>query len=161
QPLRDLAVTGFRQRLPEEEALWHLVARHFWRKERRQLRLADGSRALARHADSNADLAPERVGHPQHGDLADRRMSQNLFLDLARIDVGAARNVHVGGAAGDVDKAFRVDMAEIAGTEPAVAKRLRVRIRVVVIAGEHGGTDDADLTGLERFEFTPVVALDR
>src|SRR6266545_6333125 len=93
QPLRNLAVAGFRQRLPEEEALRHLVTRHLRRQERRQLRLAHRGCALARDADGNADLAPERVGHAEHGDLADRRMGENLLLDLARIDVGAARDV--------------------------------------------------------------------
>src|SRR5581483_10606740 len=32
QPFRDLAIAGLRQRLPEEEALRHLVARHLWRE---------------------------------------------------------------------------------------------------------------------------------
>src|SRR5439155_14726113 len=65
------------------------------------------------------------------------------------------------GAAGDVDKTLVVHVAEIAGTKPAVAKRLRVSFGVVVIAGEHGRTDHADLAGLERFQLAPVVALDR
>src|SRR5216684_8265268 len=52
-------------------------------------------------------------------------------------------------------------MAEIAGAEPAVAEGFRVGLRVVVIAGKHGGPDDADLAGLERFEFASVIALDR
>src|SRR4051794_20134428 len=52
-------------------------------------------------------------------------------------------------------------MAEVAGTKPAVAKRLRVGLGVVVVAGEHAGPDDTDLAGLERFQFAPVVALDR
>jgi hypothetical protein len=52
-------------------------------------------------------------------------------------------------------------LAEIAGAEPAVAERLRIGLGVVVIAGEHGGTDHADLAGLERLQLAPVVALDR
>src|SRR5689334_14193759 len=88
QPLRNLAVAGLRQCLPEEEALRHLVARHLRRQERRQLRLAHDSSAFARDADGNADLAPERVGHTEHGDLANRRVGENLLLDLARVDVG-------------------------------------------------------------------------
>ena len=117
--------------------------------------------ALARDADGDADLAPDRIGHAEHRDLADRGMGQDLLLDLARIDVGAAGDVHVGGAAGDVDKTFLVHVAEIAGAEPAVAKRLRVGLGIVVIAGEHGGTDHADLAGLERLQFAAVIALDR
>ena len=137
QPFRDFAVAGFRQRLPEEEAFRHLVARHLWREEARHLGFGHGSGALARHADGDADFAPDRIGHAEHRDLADAGMGQDLLLDLARIDVGAAGDVHVGGAAGDVDKAFRVHVAEIAGAEPAVAKRFRVGVGVVVVAGEH------------------------
>src|SRR5205085_10610050 len=88
-------------------------------------------------------------------------MGENLLLDLSRIDVGAAGDVHVGSTAGDVDKPLLVHMAEIAGTKPAVAKRLRVGFGVVVIAGEHGGADDADLAGLKGFKFAAVIALDR
>src|SRR5215204_1919738 len=39
QPLRNLAVAGFRQRLPEEEAFRHFVARYLRRQECSQLRL--------------------------------------------------------------------------------------------------------------------------
>src|SRR6185312_16592569 len=63
QPLRNLAVAGLRQRLPEEESLRHLVTRHLGRQERRQLRLAHDASALARDADGDPHLAPERVGH--------------------------------------------------------------------------------------------------
>src|SRR5258708_40034534 len=68
QPLRNLAVAGFRQRLPEEEALRHLVTRHLRRQECGELRLAHRGCALARDADGDADLAPERVGHAADGD---------------------------------------------------------------------------------------------
>src|SRR5947208_2496156 len=88
-------------------------------------------------------------------------MGQDLLLDLARIDVGAAGDVHVGGAAGDVDKTLVVDMAEISGAEPAVAKRLGVGVGVIIITGEYRGTDHADLAGLEGLELAAVIALDR
>src|SRR5262245_37538153 len=81
QPLWNLAIAGFRQRLPEEEAFWHFVARHLRGQERGELRFAHGGSALARDADGNADLAPERVGHAEDCDLADRRMGENLLLD--------------------------------------------------------------------------------
>src|SRR5437879_4475259 len=56
QPLRNFAVARLRQRLPEEEPLRHLVARHLWQQERGQLRLAHRSSALTRDADGDADL---------------------------------------------------------------------------------------------------------
>src|SRR6202011_846728 len=122
---------------------------------------ADGLRPFARDADGDADLTPDRIGHTEHGDLTHAGMRENLLLDLPRIDVGAAGDVHVGGAAGDVDEAFFVDMAEIAGAEPAVAKRLRIGVGIVVIAGEHCRPDHADLAGLERLQLAASVVLDR
>src|SRR5581483_7068086 len=52
----NLAVAGFRQGVPEEEALGHLVARHLWPEECRHLGLAQGLGPLAGHADGDADL---------------------------------------------------------------------------------------------------------
>src|SRR5262249_16144035 len=137
----DLAIAGFRQRLPEEEPFWHLVARHLRREERRHLRLADGLRPFARDADGDTHLAPGRAGHAEDGDLADGGMRQYLLLDLARIDVGATGDVHVRRAAGDVEKPLLVHVAEIAGAEPAIAKRLRVRFGIVVVASEYRRAD--------------------
>ncbi len=88
-------------------------------------------------------------------------MGEDFLLHLARIDVGSAGDVHVGGAASDIDKAFCIHVAEIAGAEPAIAKRLGVGLGVAVVAGEHAGADDADLTGLERLQFAAVITLDR
>src|SRR6478735_10396901 len=90
QPLRYLAVTRFRQRVPEEETLRHLVARHLRSEKCCQLGFAHRACALARYADGDADLAPERVGHAEHRHLADPWMREDLLLDLARIDVGSA-----------------------------------------------------------------------
>ena len=88
-------------------------------------------------------------------------MCQDLLLDLARIDVGAAGDVHVRGPAGDVEEAFLVHVAEIAGAEPAVAECFRVGVRVVVVAGEHGRTADADLARLTSGQLAAAVVLDR
>ena len=99
-------------------------------------------------ADRHADLAPGLVRHAQDRDLGDGRVGQDLLLGLARIDVGAARDVHVRGPAGDVEEALLIHVSEIAGAEPAIAERFRVGVRVVVVAGEHGRTADADLTRL-------------
>src|SRR5437879_8228793 len=52
-------------------------------------------------------------------------------------------------------------MAKIAGAEPASAKSLGVGLGIIVVAGEDAGADDADLAGLERFQFASVIALDR
>ena len=112
------------------------------------------------NADGNAGLAPGGVRHAENGCFGNGRMREDLLLDLARIDVGAARDVHVGGAAGDVDEALLVHMAEVAGAKPAVAERFRIRFRVVEIAGEDGRPDDADLARLKRRKLAALVVLD-
>src|ERR1700687_4161366 len=52
-------------------------------------------------------------------------------------------------------------MAEIAGAEPAVAGGFGVGIGIIEIPRENAGADNADLAGLERFEFAPLIVLDR
>ena len=88
-------------------------------------------------------------------------MGEDFLLYLPRIDVRSARYVHVRGAAGDVDKTFFVHVAEVTGAKPAIAERFCVGFRIVIVAGENPGTDDADLAGLKRFQFASVIALDR
>ncbi len=125
-------------------------------------RLGDRVDALARATQTATPTSPQNgSGTPEHRDLTNRGMRQQLLLDLARIDVRAAGDVHVGRAAGDVDEALLIDVAEVAGPEPAVAERLRIGLGIVVVAGEYAGTDHADLTGLVRFQLAAVVTLDR
>src|SRR5664279_3725196 len=73
----------------KEKPLRHFVARHLGGQEGGEFKFAHNSRALARHADGNADLAPERVGHADDRDLADAGMGEDLLLDFARIDIGS------------------------------------------------------------------------
>src|SRR3546814_11244584 len=63
---------------------------------------------------------------------------RSQLLRLARIDGGAAGDVHVGGAPGDVEKAALVEAAEVAGVEPALLQRLGIGLRIIVVAGEDG-----------------------
>ena len=84
EALRHLAIAGFRQGIPEQEALGHLVASDLGAEEIGDLGFR---RVLARpvDADRDADLAPDRIGHAEHGDLGDRRMGQDLLLSLIHI----------------------------------------------------------------------------
>ena len=158
--LRHFAVAGLWQSVPEEHPLRHLVAGDPGRHPGQQLRLIDGG-AGARDADRDADLAPDGIGHAEHRDLGDGRVGQDLLLDLARVDVGAAGDVFVGGPAGNIQVAFGIHVADIAGQEPAIAERLGVGFRVVVVAGEYGRPDDADLAGLARRQLAAFGVLDR
>src|SRR5689334_14773173 len=89
--------------------------------------------------------SPQVVRHAEHRDLGDRRMLEDLFLDLPRIHVGAARDVHVRLAAGDIDESFRIHAPEVASAEPAIAEGLCIGLRIVVITGENRRATDADL----------------
>ena len=101
-------------------------------------------------ADRDANFAPGLVRHAKDGDLGDRRVGQDLLLDLARVHVRAAGDVHVGGAAGDVEEALLIHVPEIAGAEPAIPERFRVGVGIVVVPGEHRRAADADLPRLAR-----------
>src|SRR5918996_813906 len=64
-------------------------------------------------------LAPLGVRLADHRHLGDRRMAQQHLLDLARVDVGAARDDQVLGAVAQREEAVRVDRADVAGVQPA------------------------------------------
>src|SRR3546814_16113449 len=72
-------------------------------------------------------------------------MGQQQLLRLARIDVGAAGDVHVRSAPGDVEAALRVETTEGAGVEPDVLQRLGIGLGIVVVSGTDGGAAHADL----------------
>ena len=83
-----------------------------------------------------------------HGGLQHRRMGEQHLLDLARVDVGAARDDQVLRAIFQRDEPIGIDGAEIARPQPAIAQRLRVGGIVVPVAVHHaiaGGDDLADL----------------
>ena len=61
------------------------------------------------------------VGNADHRHVGDRRMAEQRVLDFGRIDVLAAGDDHVLHAVVDVEVAVRVEIAGVAGVEPAVA----------------------------------------
>ena len=60
-------------------------------------------------------LAPFVVGNPDDDDLAHVRVRREHVLDLARIDVVAAGDDHVGGTIDEIEKAGFVKAADVAG----------------------------------------------
>ncbi|KAF1852476.1 hypothetical protein Lal_00037208 [Lupinus albus] len=126
----------------------------------RQQGLAIG--VLAGLADDHRQpaLAPLGIGHAQHRHFGDGRMRQQGFLDLARIDVGAARDIHVRGTSGDVEEAILVHMPEVAGMEPVMLEGLGIGLRIVVIAHEDSRSAHTDFTGLEGGQFLSIVVQD-
>jgi hypothetical protein len=55
-------------------------------------------------------------------------VAQQHFLDLARIDVGAAADDHVLGAVLQRQEAVGIEAADVAGMQPATAQRRRRRL---------------------------------
>ena len=96
------------------------------------------ARTRPQHHHGPHRLAPVRIGHADHRDFAHRRVLRHRLLDFAAVDVLAARDDHVLLAVDEVQVALVVDVADVAGVHPAVAQRLRGRIRVVPVA-EHRG----------------------
>ena len=91
-------------------------------------------RALAEHDDRGDRLDPDRVGHGDHRDFRDCRVSEQGVLDLAARDEDAARVDDVLHAIDDVEISFRVKVADVAGVEPAALEGLAGLLRLVPVA---------------------------
>ena len=93
--------------------------------------LACSATTTSRSVPVRGSLDAERgdAAAPDPGYFGDR------FLDLLRVDVAAAGDDHVLGAAGDEEVAVVVDEAEVAGVDPAVvAHHGRRRLGVLEVA---------------------------
>src|SRR6478672_1559631 len=145
--LVDLAGGVARQGIDEFYRARALEARQIGFAMRINLRLGYAVSRLHRD-DGHADLAPLLAGNADHGGLRDRGELMQHILDLGRIDVFAAGNVHVLPAIDDVVKAFLVDPRGIAGMQPAVGEGRRVGVRPVPVAGRDVRSPDPELTEL-------------
>src|SRR6266508_5309327 len=128
--LEDFSVIVLRQAVDEYVVLRTLEPRDMRQAERVELRRA----RLADHVGDH-DLAPFAVGPPDHRGLAHLGVLQQHLLDLARIDIGAARDDQVLGAVLEREIAVGIEDADIAGVQPAAAQGLCTRIRVFPVAG--------------------------
>src|SRR5688572_29508425 len=121
--LRELAGRGMRQLVYEHHVVGHPPACDLALVEAQQL--VPGN-ILPRLLDRDHDraLVPLRMAHADHRRLGDRRVRDGNVLEIDRADPFAARLDHVLRAVGDLDIAFRVDGADIAGREPALLERI-------------------------------------
>ena len=87
-------------------------------------------------------------------------MGQQHVLDVARIDVEAAANDEVLDAVNDVEVAVVIEVADVAGVQPAVTHRRRGRLRTVPVAGHEHRSADADLAVLAGRQPGPVGSHD-
>ena len=96
----------------------------------------------------------------EHGRLANRRVLVEHLLDLARIDVVTAADDHVLLAVDDEEVAVLVDLAHVAGVQPAVADRLGGRVLALPVALHHVVAPDHDLADLALRDLVAVVVDD-
>src|SRR4051812_47988384 len=80
------------------------------------------------------DLTPACVRNADYGGLGDLGHLGERRLDLGRIDVLAARYVHVLAAIDDVEIAILVDESRVPGLEPFAGKGLFVLLGPIPIA---------------------------
>ena len=85
-------------------------------------------------------------------DLGDTRVPQQDLLDLARVDVRPARDDHVLGAVHQGEEALRIEGADIARVQPAVAEGLRRRRLVSPIARHDRFAACANFASLPRWQ---------
>src|SRR6202044_2823365 len=92
-------------------------------------------RMLQGHHKGLTHLTESLVGYTDNGDLSDRGMFKHEALDLSRIGVEAANNEHVLFTPVDPQPARLVEIAQVAGVQPAViVDRLRGGLRIVEVA---------------------------
>ena len=95
------------------------------------------------HGDQRGD---ERLPVTDDEDLPDERVRPQPVFEHRRSDVlapGGDEDLLL--AAGDPQEPRLVELADVAGAEPAVGQRLGGGVRVVVVAAEDDGTADEDL----------------
>ena len=99
---------------------WHLVACQSLGTECEHA-LGLGGYPWAQHHGGGDSLAPARVRHAEDARLGHGRMCQQHRLDLGRIDVLAAGDDQVVAPVDDVQVALGVEVAQVAGVQPAIA----------------------------------------
>ena len=149
--LVDLADAGARQLLDESDLVGHRVARDVARLGRFRDGGLDlvGRGRLPRLEDDHRQrtLAPLVVLHPDHGDLADRRVLGDDVFELERGHPLAAGLDHVLQTVGHLQAAGRVDGPDVAGMEVAAGPQLVRCGRVVQVAHGQPRRADDDLAG--------------
>ena len=113
--------------------------------------------ARARHDEGHHLLAPFGVELADNGALEHGRVAQQHLLNLARIDVHAARDDHVLRAILERQEAIFIEAADIAGVEPAALEGGRVGLGVLPVAGHDDFAPHAHLAGLAGWERVVVL----
>src|SRR5690606_17270263 len=146
--LLDLAGRRARKVLDDFEPLWHLVGGEVLAAEGAQRLDIDGLAGAGKDIGA-AGLAPFLVRHADDGAFQYAGEAVDDDLDLGRIDVLAARDVHVLDAIDDVVVTVGIAARDIAGFQPAIVGKGRSgRSLVVPVAGRNAGAANLQFAGL-------------
>ena len=103
-------------------------------------------------------FAGMQVGLADRGGERHRRMLLQRLLDHRRVDVVAAADDQVLGAAGQVEVAVLVQVAEVAGVEPAGLEPDVLVVLVAQVTREHVGSAHADHADFGRRALADGIA---
>ena len=99
------------------------------------------------------------MGDADDADLDDGRVVGEDVFDLGGVDVEARHDDQVLGAVDEVQPTVVVDRRQVAGVQPAVGVEHPCRrLRLAVVALEHVGAVDPDLTRVADEHVVTVVA---
>ena len=111
--------------------------------------------------EGHAHLAEPLVGDADHRGLLHRWVPQQRVLDLGRVGVEPPDDEHVLDAADDAEPAGLVDLAEVAGAQPAVGREHLGRlVRVVEVARHDAAAAEQHLARLPGLDVPTVLADD-
>src|SRR6185437_1987987 len=132
--LQHLAARIGRERVYEDHLLGPLVVGEILAAAAERVDAAFRQCRVVAHDEGGDDAAPFLVRQADHGGLADAGVAVENLLDLARVDVFAARYDHVVGPAVEMEEPVLVAADQVAGMEPSRFELLRRLDRVVPIA---------------------------
>src|SRR6266487_1737039 len=155
----DLADGGEGQVVEDVDLAWVFVGGQAGARELDQL-LPAGARPRTQRHEGDHLLAVERVRpaddpRHRHGRVRDQRL-----LDVPGEDVEPAADDQVLLAVDHPQVAVLVEVADVAGMQPAAAQRLRGRLRRVPVAEHHAGGAAADLAALAEGDLAVVLVQD-